>query len=141
MTITEINEQIDKAMARQKSFQTNRTLSGLVCVFLVYNIYKAVKDESPALWFFIVMGLFIAVAVFLVVFDTKRINQAKAELEELKAAKEAAEADLERLTDEDEEADEEPEDSADESGGGGESDEDDQQTSDDSDEPDEADKE
>lgn len=137
MTITEINEQIDKAMARQKSFQTNRTLSGLVCVFLVYNIYKAVKDESPALWFFIVMGLFIAVAVFLVIFDTKRINQAKAELEELKAAKEAAEADLERLTDEDDEADEEPEDSADESDGGDESDEGSPLT----DEPDEVDKE
>lgn len=99
MTINEINEKIDKAMARQKSFQTNRTLSGLVVVFLGYEVYKAVTEESPALWFYIVMGLLFAVAVFLVLFDTKRINQAKAELEELRAAKEAVEADLAALED------------------------------------------
>ena len=103
MTINEINEKIDKAMARQKSFQTNRTLSGLVVVFLGYEVYKAVTEESPALWFYIVMGLLFAVAVFLVLFDTKRINQAKAELEELKAAKEAVEADLAALEDDAEE--------------------------------------
>ena len=99
MDLNEINERIDKAMARQKSFQTNRTLSGLVGVFLVYEMYKAVTEESPGLWFYIVMALFFVVAVVLVVFDTKRINQAKAELEELRAAKEAVEADLAELED------------------------------------------
>ena len=97
MDLNEINERIDKAMARQKSFQTNRTLSGLVGVFLVYEAYKAVTEESPAPWFYIIMALFFVVAVVLVVFDTKRINQAKAELEELRAAKEAVEADLAEL--------------------------------------------
>ena len=99
MDLNEINERIDKAMARQKSFQTNRTLSGVVGVFLGYEVYKAVTEQSPALWFYIVMGLFFVVAVVLVVFDTKRINQAKAELEELRAAKEAVEADLAKLED------------------------------------------
>lgn len=99
MDLNEINERIDKAMARQKSFQTNRTLSGLVGVFLVYEAYKAVTEESPGSWFYIVMALFFVVAVVLVVFDTKRINQAKAELEELRAAKEAVEADLAELED------------------------------------------
>ncbi len=107
MDLNEINEQIDKAMAREKSFQTNRTLSGLVGVFIGYQFYKAVTEDSPALWFYIVMGLFVAVAVVLVVFDTKRINQAKAELEELRAAKEAVQADLAELEDdEDDESDE-----------------------------------
>ena len=99
MDLNEINERIDKAMARQKSFQTNRTLAGLVGVFIGYQFYKAVTEDSPAPWFYIVMGLFIAVAIFLVVYDTKRVNQAKAELEELKAAKEAVEADLAELED------------------------------------------
>ena len=97
MDLNEINERIDKATSREKSFQTNRTLSGLVGVFIGYQFYKAVTEDTPALWFYIVMGLFIAVAVVLVVFDTKRINQIKAELEELRAAKEAVEADLAEL--------------------------------------------
>ncbi len=106
MDLNDINERIDKAMAREKSFQTNRTLSGLVGVFIGYQFYKAVTEDSPALWFYIVMGLFVAVAVVLVVFDTKRINQAKAELEELRAAKEAVQADLAAQDDEDDESDE-----------------------------------
>ena len=101
MDLNEINERLDKAMAREKSFQTNRTLSGLVGVFIGYQFYKAVTEDSPALWFYIVMGLFVAVAVVLVVFDTKRINQAKAELEELRAAKEAVQADLAELDEDD----------------------------------------
>ena len=104
MDLNEINERIDKAMARQKSFQTNRTLSGLVGVFLVYEMYKAVTEESPGLWFYIVMSLFFVAAVVLVVFDTKRINQAKAELEELRAAKEAVQADLAKLEDDSDES-------------------------------------
>ena len=104
MDLNEINERIDKAMARQKSFQTNRTLSGLVGVFLVYEMYKAVPEESPGLWFYIVMSLFFVAAVVLVVFDTKRINQAKAELEELRAAKEAVQADLAKLEDDSDES-------------------------------------
>ncbi len=112
MDLNEINERIDKAMARQKSFQTNRTLAGLVGVFIGYQFYKAVTEDSPAPWFYIVMGLFIAVAIFLVVYDTKRVNQAKAELEELKAAKEAVEADLAELEDDedDDDADEDDDD-------------------------------
>ncbi|MCR4941091.1 MAG: hypothetical protein K5930_13480 [Treponemataceae bacterium] len=101
MTINEIDEEIEKARARQKSFQTNRTLSGLVVVFLCYEIYKTVSEESTALWFFIVMGLFIAVALFLVIFDTKRINQAKAELETLEKEKEAFVAELDDAYDSD----------------------------------------
>ena len=113
MDLNEINERIDKAMARQKSFQTNRTLAGLVGVFIGYQFYKAVTEDSPAPWFYIVMGLFIAVAIFLVVYDTKRVNQAKAELEELKAAKEAVEADLAELEDDTDEPDESDADSDD----------------------------
>ena len=120
MDLNEINERIDKAMARQKSFQTNRTLSGLVGVFLVYEAYKAVTEESPGLWFYIVMALFFVVAVVLVVFDTKRINQAKAELEELRAAKEAVEADLAEL---EEDADGETDDAEEDSTGSGDADE------------------
>lgn len=93
MNLNEINEQMDKAAARRKSFETNRSLCALVAVFIGYSFYKGI-DEGAATWFYIVMPLLIALAVFLVVFDTKRINQAKAELEELRAAKEAVESDL-----------------------------------------------
>ena len=93
MNLNEINEQMDKAAARRKSFETNRSLRALVAVFIGYSFYKGI-DEGAATWFYIVMPLLIALAVFLVVFDTKRINQAKAELEELRAAKEAVESDL-----------------------------------------------
>ncbi len=125
MDLNDINERIDKAMAREKSFQTNRTLSGLVGVFIGYQFYKAVTEDSPALWFYIVMGLFVAVAVVLVVFDTKRINQAKAELEELRAAKEAVEADLAELEDDSDESEADGDDTSDVGESDGESDEDD----------------
>jgi len=98
MDLNEINERIDKAAARRKSFETNRSISALVCIFIGYSFYKGV-DEGAALWFYIVMSLFIAVAVLLVVFDTKRINQAKAELEELRREKEALEPQIEEDTD------------------------------------------
>ena len=131
MDLNEINERIDKAMARQKSFQTNRTLSGLVGVFLGYEVYKAVTEDSPAPWFYIVMSLFFVIAVVLVVLDTKRINQAKAELEELRAAKEAVESDLAELEDDtdgesdESESDEDEDASSDADESEGESDEDD----------------
>ena len=128
MDLNEINERIDKAMARQKSFQTNRTLSGLVGVFLGYEVYKAVTEDSPAPWFYIVMSLFFVIAVVLVVLDTKRINQAKAELEELRAAKEAVESDLAELEDDTDESEADGDDDADASSDAdeseGESDED-----------------
>ena len=98
MDLNEINERMDKVSAQRKSFDTNRSLCAVVAVFIGYSFYNGIK-EGAELWFYIVMPLLIAVAIFLVVFDTKRINQAKAELEELKAAKEAVEADLAELED------------------------------------------
>ncbi len=93
---------MDKAAARRKSFETNRSLSALVTIFIGYSFYKGM-DEGAAIWFYIVMPLLIAIGIFLVVFDTKRINQAKAELEELRREKEALEPKIEE--DADDEAD------------------------------------
>ena len=112
MNLNEINEQMDKAAARRKSFETNRSICALVGIFIGYSFYKGV-DEGAALWFYIVMSLFIAVAVVLIVFDTKRINQAKAELEELRAAKEAVESDLAELDDDDDDTSEIADDNSD----------------------------
>ena len=100
MNLNEINERIDKAAARRKSFDTNRSLCAVVAIFIGYSFYNGIK-EGAELWFYIVMPLLIAIAIFLVVFDTKRINQAKAELEELRAAKEAVQADLAELDEDD----------------------------------------
>ena len=94
MDLNEINERMDKASARRKSFDTNRSLCAVVAVFIGYSFYNGIK-EGAELWFYIVMPLLIAVAIFLVVFDTKRINQAKAELEELRRKKEALEPKIE----------------------------------------------
>ena len=94
MDLNEINERMDKASARRKSFDTNRSLCAVVAVFIGYSFYNGIK-EGAELWFYIVMPLLIAVAIFLVVFDTKRINQAKAELEELRREKEALEPKIE----------------------------------------------
>jgi hypothetical protein len=102
MDLNEINTRMDKAAARRKSFETNRSLSALVTIFIGYSFYKGM-DEGAAIWFYIVMPLLIAIGIFLVVFDTKRINQAKAELEELRREKEALEPKIEE--DADDEAD------------------------------------
>ena len=110
MDLNEINERIDKAAARRKSFETNRSLCALVAVFIGYSFYKGI-DEGAATWFYIVMPLLIALAVFLVVFDTKRINQAKAEIEELRCEKEALEPQIEEDADDDADAEQDDDDS------------------------------
>ncbi len=103
MDLNEINTRMDKAAARRKSFETNRSLSALVTIFIGYSFYKGM-DEGAAIWFYIVMPLLIAIGIFLVVFDTKRINQAKAELEELRREKEALEPKIEEDADDDDDA-------------------------------------
>lgn len=127
MNLNEIEEQLAIVEKRRKSFDTNRSLSALVVVFLLYQMYQGYKEGSTSWWFYAIMVVFTGIAVLLVVFDSKKLKVVNAEYEELKAQKARLQAEAENDDDEaddGEDVDGEESDS-DDSGDGGADDTDD----------------
>lgn len=84
MNEKEISSQIEKNTKQRKIFSTNRSLSGVLCVYLIYITLKDIKSEPGTWYFYVIMSLLIIAAGFIALKDTLRIKRIDDELKSLR---------------------------------------------------------
>ncbi len=94
MTYQEITDEIDKAFAKKKSFEQNRSICVVVLAILIYNTSSAARNDDPAWWFFVIMGLLIAGVFGVLAYGSVQVKKASDRLKELDILKAAEEVKL-----------------------------------------------
>jgi len=91
MTYQEITDEIDKAYAKKKSFEQNRSICVVVFAILLYYTTSSARNDDPAWWFFVAMGLMMAVILAVLVYGSRQVMKCDKRLTELDILKQAEE--------------------------------------------------
>ncbi|MCQ2981792.1 MAG: hypothetical protein MJ178_03465 [Treponemataceae bacterium] len=91
MTYEELNDEIDKAYAKKKSFEQNRSICIVVFAILLYYTTSSARNDDPAWWFYAVMGLMMAVILGILAYGSRQVLNASNRLKELDILKQAEE--------------------------------------------------
>ncbi len=80
MSEEELNEQIERLEKKKTAFSRNRNLCAIATVFLSYNLYGVLKNESPPIWFLFAMGAVILSCLGIGIYGHLTIKKIDSEL-------------------------------------------------------------
>ncbi len=80
MLEVELNEQIERLEKKKSAFLRNRNLCAIATVFLGYNFYNVLKNETPPIWFLFAMGTIILSCLGIGIYGHLTIKKTDSEL-------------------------------------------------------------
>ncbi len=80
MNEDELIESIERLEKKKASFTRNRNISAIATVFLGYNFYNALQQDTPPLWFIIVMSAIVLACAGIGLYGHKTIKAIDTEL-------------------------------------------------------------
>ncbi len=82
MTTEELKQERNRLERQKKSYDSNRNLSMILAVFLVYTTVKDIKANPGTWYFYLIMGLLFAAACAIAVRDTLKLRKIDEQLRE-----------------------------------------------------------
>ncbi len=83
MELLELEKKIELLTKKKQDFERNRTLCVIVFVLLAYYTYQGYKNDQPAFWFYILMGVLLAVCAGICYYDTMQVKKYLAQVQPL----------------------------------------------------------
>jgi|GEM_PF-1443757 len=83
MTKAEVDERASALERKKKGLERNRNICVLAAVFLGYNMWKAIREGTPPLWFYIAMGAIFAGVIAVGIFGHISSIRAEKDMQDL----------------------------------------------------------
>ena len=87
MTESELNEHAAALEEKKRSLERSRNICFLALAFMAYNMWKAIREGTPPVWFYAAMGLILLALAAIAFFAHKGSLKASSELAELRQNK------------------------------------------------------
>lgn len=98
MTSEERKQKISALERRKKGFMQNRSITAVVFALILYDTIKAGREDNPAWYFYLIMGIMLACLVFIAIRGTLATKKADKELNELVEEEKAEKEKEEQIT-------------------------------------------